>query len=1382
MVGQPVSGRAAVRWGWFAGRESWEYSGLGFPEFADYENGRGVEQLAGMLPPLGAGPDGGFVLDQGPAPDSSAGRAWLGVSGAAVFCQGLLTGVVAKDDLKFGNRRLHAVPASDLIAEPEFVRLITEDTGTPPVLEAVELTRFLQPPANPTLAQTPGSLLAAGVEAVGFVGRSQELAALAEWRGGDDSLSVMLVTGEGGQGKTRLARQLMAQSRESGWAGGFLAARPSESATPGNSDRIRAAPELAARIQDAARPVLLVADYAETRPDEITALTSLLAANPASQPIRLLLLARAAGGWWTNLCEDIGRHLAHSITLEALTNPGQERRDAYAAAVTLLARRLGALPELPADRLAGQSWTDLAARLAARPPDLDSPVMGNALTLQITALSNLLDATTARAPVIDPAGSGLVRHELGYLRRTAAKRNLFTPGILSAVSDDEERAEEAWAHLERALAGLILLGPSSTGQAHAIGALASEQRPKDIVNWLAALYPPPSEAFQFGAIEPDRLSELLLGPILLRQRDLLSKIGAAAQTTEDAHRALFTLARTAAHHDFSPVGEQITELIAQQPDPFARAAPVLATALQKPPSLINGLISLGKQNPEMFRQAVYQTINQMPVQSVAWAKFMADLNWTMLQVVSRLAQDDPGNYLPGLASLMQTMSVRASYAGHLDTAAACSHDTVEIYRSLAEADPDSFLPELATSLHNLGNQLDEIGRPTAAVPLAQEAVSLYRRLTDASPQDNLPLLAAALHSLSAHLAGSGQKKAALPPAEEAVALYRKAAAADQRAYLPALAAAAVNLSARLAENGQPQAARAVAQDAVTLGRQLASADLDAHLPMLAFSLHTLSARLAEVGHWERAIPHAQEAVAIYRGLAEVSSDAYRSRLAAELRDLSNYLAGNGERQAALSAIQEAVSVYQEMPQALLGAHLADLATSLSILGVRLAETGQWEAALPAAQRAVSVYRPLAEEDANANLPGLAMSLSNLGARLAETGQWQAALAAASEAVTLYQSLADADPYTYTLKFTGSVHNLSAITQEISDGAQGSEVWESAISSLSSVSSRSILSVAYAKYLLLRPDSRDGLTMLVKVLTTPGTHSAAEAEARQLLRHYWRQQREVVDEAWRSLAPAGLPDWIDLTDEHIEMVIGWIGMGTWTESLQYFNENPENLISESTDAVLDELLLDSPADLINEYRNLITAIRENGPDVAYQRLILGDTLRQWIESTSRDTSRAFLRDHPELFGEDSKRLLASLNSQPDPGSVVHSALLIIAGSPAGVDRAYEALDDVHAMQSIIGAAIKESEIALLGACAAVETYGHAREFSGSLHMILSRLMDGSGGQLPGSWQDNLRTLGSRADLSERTTIRSALEIALSTLPEGSDTAGHVRTIIGVIDEI
>ena len=197
--------------------------------------------------------------------------------------------------------------------------------------------------------------------------------------------------------------------------------------------------------------------------------------------------------------------------------------------MTGLARHLAALPDSPAERAPGQPWSALAEQLAAQPPGLDDPRLGNALTLQITALTSLLAAAAGQAPTGAFGERELVGHERGYLRRAAAKRRLFNPGVLSDRADDDERAAEAWAALERALAGIILLGPCDTSQAQAIGALASDARAGDVVNWLAALYPPPGEGFSLGAVQPDRLAELLLGPILTRQPGLLGQIGALAE-------------------------------------------------------------------------------------------------------------------------------------------------------------------------------------------------------------------------------------------------------------------------------------------------------------------------------------------------------------------------------------------------------------------------------------------------------------------------------------------------------------------------------------------------------------------------------------------------------------------------------------------------------------------------------------------------------------------------------------------------------------------------------------------------------------------------------------------------------------------------------------
>ena len=912
--GEPLSGGGLVRWGWFAGPDPVPYTGLGYPEFADYDSGRGVEQLDGTLPPLSSGSDGAYVLNQGPAPETAAGRVWPGVSGAAVFCQSLLIAVVTEDDLQFGNRRLHAVPAHSVTANPGFIGMIIEDTGTAPSLEAVELAEFMQPPAVQILARTPGSLLAAAVEAVEFTGRDTELAELTAWWDSSAGLSVMLVAGGGGQGKTRLARQFAAQARQAGWAAGFLAARAAAPAAGDGRGQLDSTVELARRIRDATRPVLLVVDYAETRPEEITALADVLASIPPSHPVRILLLSRTAGAWWANLTEALGPHLTSRISLTRLTEAGQARRGAYAAAVTGLARHLSVLSDPPLEQPPLQPWSALAEQLAAEPPELDDPRLGNALTLQITALTDLLAAAAGQAPASAPGEQQLVVHERGYLRRAAALRRLFGAGTLSDRTDDDERATEAWGALERALAGIILLGPCGTSQAESIGALASDARARDVVNWLTALYPPPDGEPGLGVVQPDRLAELLLGPILTRQADLLGQVGGLATELSDAYAALFTLVRTAAHPDFSRVGEQTSELIASHPEPFAVAAPVLAATLPQPASLRDGLIRLGQQDPPAFRRNAYAALNQLPEISVTGASFSATLTDVMTGIL----------------------------------------------RPLADADSDAYLPDLAVSLNNLGVRLAATGQRQAAVAPAQEAVTIRRQLAQANPDAYLPYLATSLNNLGNRLAATGQRQAALAPAQEAADIYRQLAQANPDAYLPALATALNNLGNRLAATGQRQAALASAQEAVTIRRQLAQANPDAHLPDLAMSLNNLGVQLAETGQRQAAVALVQEAVTIRRQLAQANPDAHLPDLAMSLNNLGVQLAETGQRQAALAPAQEAVTIRRQLAQANPYAYLPDLAMSLNNLGVQLAETGQRQAALASAQGAADIYRQLAQ--------------------------------------------------------------------------------------------------------------------------------------------------------------------------------------------------------------------------------------------------------------------------------------------------------------------------------------------------------------------------------------------------------------------------------------
>ena len=1364
-----------MRWGRFVGKLPIPYTGLGFPEFADYGSGRGVEQLAGMLSPLGVGADSGLVLDQGTAPEMAV-RAWPGISGAAVFCQGMLAAMVVKDDRAFGNRRLHAIPASVLAVEPGFAGLLADDAAAAPVLEAVELAGFLQPPVAGASARTPGSLLASAVEAVEFTGRGQELAELTAWRDGGQRLSVMLVTGDGGQGKTRLCRKFTAQSREAGWAGGFLANRMA--AGTGKDDHRQPALELALRLREATRPAMVAVDYAETRPEEIRTLIDVLADAVLANPVRILLLSRAAGAWWDNLVETLGPQAARPISLPPLTEVGQSRQDAYAAAATGLARHLAALPDSPIGQPQGQSWTALAAKLAANPPGLNDPRLGNALSLQIAAMVSLLAAATGQPPATF-GEADLVRHERGYLRRAAVKRRLFDPGVLSARTDDDDRAAEAWSMLERALSGAILLGPCSSDRARAIGSLASQTCVDDVVSWLAALYPAPVGETGVGTVQPDRLAEILLGPILIRQPDLLSRIGALVKTDDDGYQVLFTLVRTAAYPDFAPIGEQAADLISTQPVPFASAAPVLAATLPQPDLLREGLVRLGQRNPQVFRESILIALDRLPEFSVSGAAFSAALTMRVAETLSILARDYPDTYLPDLASTLNNLSVRLADAGQQQEAAlAASANAVSIRRQLAAANPDAHLPDLAMALHNLGSRLAEVGQSEAALAVGQESAQAYRQLAKANPDAHLPDLARSLSNLGVLLAGVGQEKAALVAAQESAQAYRQLANTNPDANLPNLGTALQNLGNHLSHAGQPEAALAAARDAVAIWRQLAAADPDAYLPGLAISLHNLGVQLAHVGREEVALVAVGEAVSIRRQLAEANSAAYLSDLATSLHNLSNLLVEAGQGEAALAAAEESAQIFRQLAEAN-PVYLSDLARSVSTLGVCLVEAEQQEAALVAVGEAVSIRRQLAEANPAAHLSDLARSESNLSKLLAEAGHGEAALAAAQQSTQAYRQLTKANPSAYLHDLAKSLSTLSARLGDTGREPEVSQAWELAMRVLPDESSRLALLVAQAGYLLGRLESGHGVELLVKVLATTGLHGPTEAEARRLLRRHWRKHPGEVKGVWRVTLGLPMPEWIYLKDDHVSTMMGWLDTTTWAESRRYFTDHASELLDQTASTALDEIALTALAELVNQHRGLLAAIREQGPDAVYQPLLLGDTARQWIAISDWDASRAFVDDHPELLDENIQALFAKLVGQsPGPAERIRQALLTLARSPAGTTGAYRALHDPTALRTAISAAIAAGDANRIRACAHIEALVYHRTLAGPLHLVTAWLLDHPGSQLPEGWADRLQTLAVEADSAERETALAEFAAELATIPVDNATTDELLRVLNL----
>ena len=204
---------------------SYPVSARGFPRLQKEEAGRVDEQLAGTIN-AGTGALGRrYEIASAEAMPAApmAGSGWAGMSGAAVFGGDLLLGVIRRDRQAAAGTWLAATRIRVVLAEPAARELIEAHCGTPLVLEPAELAGVLDPSVPVRDLRSPAMLLRAETEAVGFRGREHERPLLLRWcLDGGPGIAVRVLAGPGSQGKTRLARWLMAAVRERDWSAGEL--------------------------------------------------------------------------------------------------------------------------------------------------------------------------------------------------------------------------------------------------------------------------------------------------------------------------------------------------------------------------------------------------------------------------------------------------------------------------------------------------------------------------------------------------------------------------------------------------------------------------------------------------------------------------------------------------------------------------------------------------------------------------------------------------------------------------------------------------------------------------------------------------------------------------------------------------------------------------------------------------------------------------------------------------------------------------------------------------------------------------------------------------------------------------------------------------------
>ncbi|MFE1444626.1 trypsin-like peptidase domain-containing protein [Streptomyces sp. NPDC058739] len=665
---------APVRWGRTTCQKSRvDCTAVGYPQVLRLSGQRRErEHLSGRVNPAAGEKSGTYhvLVDDAPTRHMNDDSPWAGMSGAALFSEELLIGVVVIDHDGFDGHRLTAVRMSEVFADTEFLRHITEHCGAPggvgktknfPVLESAELATLFSGRRPLRRPRTPATLLTAQVAAVRwFHGREGRVAELQDWLASPEPLEARLVVGPGGYGKTRLAAELHQRALAMGWITGMVQAD--------QADRLPIEPM--ARLGSCELPLLLIVDYAETRPDVVQHLLRTVSTE-AGHTVRLLMLARSPGKWWESLWGSTWQ-LQEAVALDGVEVLGplpedcEHRGEAFREAALDLAQ---ALPKVRG--LDEVDWTALAERITV--PDLSRSRYGSIMQIHLAALVSLLQSgptsvATANNGIITHEDL-LITHEKPYWRAGAQRHGV-------ALGDDS---------LTNAVTVATLMGAADRDEALAVLARVrgldgqSEGQLMDVDQWLTTLYPP-SGTGRWGALEPDRLGEHLVGVQLRDWPDLLVKPLAAA-TLPQLHRAFHVLARASVDH--SAAREALRFQVVEQ---LRRTGP---TALS---------VALETEVPEFLLELLEEGV--------------------------QAALDDPDT----LAALAEAFPVKAPELAIL--AEQVTRLETAVCRRLVSGGLSRYLPQLAGATRRHAEQLHALGRTEEALVVQSEAVSLYGDLLD----------------------------------------------------------------------------------------------------------------------------------------------------------------------------------------------------------------------------------------------------------------------------------------------------------------------------------------------------------------------------------------------------------------------------------------------------------------------------------------------------------------------------------------------------------------------------------------------------------------------------------------------------------------------------
>ncbi|MGF0315096.1 hypothetical protein [Nocardia fluminea] len=869
-----------------------KWQAIGYPDATVRSDAvREPEHLTGSLSPLGQfkskrlslnvenWPE--FVDDEISDGESAQEKTgWSGASGAAVFCNSAIVGVITHSVTNFGHRRLSATRISELFDDADFVDLIEKHTGRSPSLVPAEVWQLFDIPDHRLAG--PASLLVARNRTAPFVGRKNVLETLKNWADTEDAASARLLTAKGGQGKTRLALELVDSLRRSGWVAGFLRHDASEA-------DVR-------RLVYGTIPTIVVVDYAEGRSSQLEIVADV--ARISNSRCRILMLARAAGDWFTAPRSELLRWLFEDCPTLGLPELAED--DDVDAAVEWVAVCRGFASRL--NEIVGYEhvdWLNVAEASWPSVPEVSRD--GTVLGKHEAALAALLRLGVPNESIEGNDRDVLLAHEKKYWNTLAQARSL------------EFRSQRTATQI---VASATLWGAKKPIDAQRVVARtegSSDMRRDDqyaVADWVAELYPGSSE--YWGSLEPDRLAEQLVAGQLLDDPAFF-EAAASVATPIQFDRALTQLCRVV---DSNPeVGDVFSGVIRQSFGIGIPSAIRVSPAVDSRHVLLSTIDDLVGEDPALTFDEILaidaefeRNIHLHSRRSAATISEKVVGAWA-----NRIADGDMGAAVP-FARAMIGKAGRLFASGRVQAAVQAAQDAEIQLRTQYSVD-SSCAWDLISALHNQADYLDRMNSTEHALEKALEALRVFEEVAPGGDMSELhPDFVRVLASAARRLALADRVPEAVSIADRAVDIARHGVGkVDRLRFLSALAYALGVQAKVLVSEGEDIAERhrgvSAAGEAVSVYKELCELFSHAYRGQYASALtnHAIIISSVDTAIADPIAP-AQEGTRIARRMYDEEPHLHADHLIGSLKSLGYVFLVMGEFAAAIPVLFEALEV------------------------------------------------------------------------------------------------------------------------------------------------------------------------------------------------------------------------------------------------------------------------------------------------------------------------------------------------------------------------------------------------------------------------------------------------------------------------------------------